>query len=97
MTKHNALSEGSSQVVNRELGILIMDPPEVFSQQKEGYSDGQVPRDGRAVGNRSPIKMYGRVFNERLFTKTALNSLHSTLVLKVDFESFNNQPSSVKG
>lgn len=43
LTKHTALSEGSNQVVNGELG-LFTDSQELFPQHKEGYSDGQVPR-----------------------------------------------------
>lgn len=74
MTKHTALSEGSSQVVNRELGLLIMDPKRSLLNIGKATVMVKSPGDGRPVGKRSPQKLY-----RREFTYKGWRRLHSTI------------------
>lgn len=80
-------------------GITHIDygPQEAFSQHKKETVIVKSPGMAEQLETDLLERCTEECSMKSLFTNTALNSLHSTLVLKVDFEGFNNQPSGVKG
>lgn len=70
MTEHAALSEGSREVGNEALGIL-MDPKKWFPNIGKGTVMAKSPGNGRALGNRAPHRLYRRKLNEKTIYRGA--------------------------